>query len=187
MQGFLGIFTSFGLSTSAGLNAYLPLLIVALVGRFTHWIRLNEPFDVLTSWWVIGVLVVLLAIEILADKIPVVDSANDVIQSFVRPAAGAVLFAANANTIADIHPVLAMVCGLFVAGGVHLAKATVRPAVTVTTGGTVNPMLSAAEDVVSGLTAFLSILLPTLLAIVLLMAVLVIGWWLWARHRRRAA
>jgi hypothetical protein len=187
MQGFLGIFTSFGLSTSAGLNAYLPLLIVALVGRFTTWIRLNEPFDVLTSWWVIGVLVVLLAIEMLADKIPVVDSVNDVIQSFVRPAAGAILFAANANTIADIHPVLAMVCGLFVAGGVHLVKATVRPAVTVTTGGTVNPMLSTAEDVVSGLTAFLSILLPALLAIVLLMAVLIIGWWLWARHRRRAA
>jgi Domain of unknown function (DUF4126) len=187
MQGILGIFTSFGLSTSAGLNAYLPLLIVALVGRFTNWIRLNEPFDVLTSWWIIGVLVVLLVIEILADKIPVVDSVNDVIQSFVRPAAGAVLFAANANAIADVHPVLAMACGLLVAGGVHLVKATVRPAVTVTTGGTVNPVLSATEDVVSGLTAFLSILLPTLLAIVLLMAVLIIGWWLWMRHKRRAA
>jgi len=186
MQGFLGIFTSFGLSTSAGLNAYLPLLIVALVGRFTHLIRLNEPFDVLTSWWTIGVLTVLLLIEILADKIPVVDSANDVIQSFVRPVAGAILFAANANTISDIHPVLAMICGLFLAGGVHLVKAAVRPAVTATTGGTMNPVLSTAEDVVSALTAFLAILLPTLLAIVLLMAVLIIGWWLWVRHRRRA-
>jgi hypothetical protein len=187
MEGFLGVFTSFGLSTSAGLNAYLPLLIVSLVARFTDWIQLNEPFDVMRSWWVIGVLAVLLTIEILADKIPVVDTINDGIQTFVRPIAGAILFAANANTIADVHPVLAMICGLILAGTVHVAKTAVRPVVTATTGGTVNPFLSAGEDVLSALTAFLSILLPTLLAIVLLIAVLIIGWWLWKRHQERQA
>jgi hypothetical protein len=187
MEGFLGVFTSFGLSTSAGLNAYLPLLIVSLVSRFTDWIQLNEPFDVMRSWWVIGVLTVLLTIEILADKIPVVDTINDGIQTFVRPVAGAILFAANANTIADIHPVLAMICGLLLAGTVHVAKTAARPIVTATTGGTGNPMVSVAEDIVSALTAFLSILLPTLLAIVLLIAVLLIGWWLWARHQERRA
>lgn len=185
MDSFLGIFTSFGLSTSAGLNAYLPLLIVALVSRFTDWIRLNEPFDALESWWVIGVLIVLLAIEVLADKIPVVDSTNDVIQTFVRPVAGAILFAANANAIADVHPVLAMICGLLLAGGVHVIKATARPVVTAATGGTANPVVSTAEDILSALTAFLAILLPTLLATVLLLAVLIIGWWLWTRSHRR--
>ena len=187
MESFLGIFTSFGLSASAGLNAYLPLLIVALVARFTSWIRLNEPFDVMTSWWVIGALIVLLAIEILADKIPVVDSINDVIQTSIRPVAGAILFAANANAIANVHPALAMICGLILAGSVHVVKAMVRPVVTATTGGTVNPVLSTAEDVLSALTAFLAILLPTLLAIVLLTAVLIIGWWLWTRYQRRTA
>ena len=187
MGGFLGIFTSFGLSTSAGLNAYLPLLIVAVTARFTDWIRLNEPFDVMTSWWVIGVLVVLLTIEILADKIPAVDSANDVVQTFVRPVAGAILFAANTNAIAAVHPVLAMICGLLLAGTVHVVKATARPVVTATTGGTVNPVLSTVEDILSALTAFLAILLPTLLAIVLLIAVVIIGWWLWRRNQRRAA
>ena len=186
MEGFMGIFTSFGLSTSAGLNAYLPLLIVALVARFTDWIELNESFNVMRSWWVIGVLVVLLTVEILADKIPVVDSVNDVVQTFVRPVAGAVLFAANANVIADIHPVLAMICGLFLAGSVHVVKTTARPVVTASTGGTVNPVLSTAEDIISALTAFLAILLPTLLAILLLIAVLIIGWWLWKRQQRRA-
>jgi hypothetical protein len=185
MEGFLGIFTSFGLSTSAGLNAYLPLLIVALVARFTDWIDLNEPFDVMTSWWIIGALVVLLTIEILADKIPVVDSVNDGIQTFVRPVAGAILFAANANAIADVHPVLAMICGLILAGAVHVAKSTARTAVTATTAGTANPILSTGEDVLSAFTAFLSILMPTLLAIVLLVATLIIGWWLWVRHQRR--
>jgi hypothetical protein len=185
MESIAGIFTSFGLSTSAGLNAYLPLLIVALIGRFTDWIDLNQPFDALTSWWAIGVLVVLTAVEVLADKIPVVDSANDVIQTLVRPIAGAILFAANTNAIADIHPVLAMVCGLLVAGTVHVVKSTARPVVTASTAGTANPMVSTGEDILSAATAFLSILLPVIIAVVLLIATLVIGWWLWSIRRRR--
>jgi hypothetical protein len=185
MQNVIGVFTSFGLSTSAGLNAYLPLLIVALVARFTTWIELNESFNALTSWWSIGLLIVLLLIELFADKIPVVDSANDVIQTVVRPTAGAILFAANANTIADIHPILAMLCGLLVAGTVHVAKATARPMVTAASAGTANPVVSTAEDVLSAVTAFLSILLPVLLAIVLLLAAAIIGWWLWSIRRRR--
>ena len=79
-----------------------------------------------------------------------------------------------------------MVCGLLIAGTVHVAKATVRPAVTAATAGAGNPVVSTGEDILSALTAFLSILLPTLLAIVLLIAVLIIGWWLWRRGRRRA-
>ena len=185
MESIIGIFTSFGLSTSAGLNAYLPLLIVALVGRFTDWIRLNEPFHVLTSWWIIGLLVVLTTIEILADKIPLVDSANDAIQTFVRPVAGAILFAANTNAIADVHPILAMICGLLVAGTVHIVKATARPVVTAASMGTANPIVSTGEDILSAATAFLSILLPVLLAILLLIATAVIGWWLWSIRKRR--
>ena len=185
MENVLGIFTSFGLSTSAGLNAYLPLLIVALTARFTDWIRLNESFNALTSWWVIGILSVLLIIEILADKIPVVDSANDVIQTVVRPVAGAVLFAANVNTIADIHPILAMLCGLLVSGTVHVAKSTARPMVTAASVGTANPVVSTVEDVVSAATAFLSILLPVIVAIVLLFAAAIIGWWLWSINKRK--
>jgi uncharacterized membrane protein len=185
MENVIGIFTSFGLSTSAGLNAYLPLLIVALTARFTDWIRLNDAFHALTSWWVIGLLAVLLVIEILADKIPVIDSTNDIIQTVVRPIAGAVLFAANVNTIADIHPILAMLCGVLVSGTVHVAKSTARPMVTAASAGTANPVVSTAEDVISAATAFLSILLPVLLVIVLLLATVIIGWWLWSRRRRR--
>ena len=186
MDAFTGILTSFGLSSSAGLNAYLPLLVVALLSRFTDLIRLNEPFDALESWWTIGVLIVLAAIEFLADKIPVVDTVNDVVQTLIRPIAGAILFAANANAIADIHPVLAMVCGLLIAGTVHVVKTTARPLVTAATAGAGNPVLSSAEDIVSAATAFLSVLLPALMGLVLLLAVAIIGWWLWRLDRRRA-
>jgi len=54
MEALLGIFSAFGLSASAGLNAYIPLLVVALMARFTHYIKLNPPYDVLTNWWIIG-------------------------------------------------------------------------------------------------------------------------------------
>jgi len=125
-QAFLSLATAFGLSTSAGLNAYIPLLVVALLARFTPLVTLNEPWDALSSWWVIGTLAVLLVVEILVDKIPAVDTVNDVVQTFIRPAAGAILFAATTNAI-GLHPVLAAICGVILAGGVHVVKAGGRP------------------------------------------------------------
>ena len=72
----------------------------------------------------------------LADKIPAVNHINDLIQTFVRPVAGAIAFAAGTNVINGINPVVALACGLLVAGSVHLAKsAAVRPFVTATTAG----------------------------------------------------
>jgi hypothetical protein len=180
MGGLLSIFTAFGLSSSAGLNAYLPLLVVALMARFTDLVTLNSPWDALESWWTIGVLAVLLLIEMLVDKVPAVDSVNDVIQTFVRPVAGAVLFASNAGVIGEAHPVLAMVCGLLVAGGVHAVKATARPVITGTTGGLLNPVVSFVEDVVALVVSVLSILVPIL---GLLAVVLATAWFI--RHRRR--
>ncbi len=180
MDGLLSVFTAFGLSTSAGLNAYLPLLVVALLARFTDLITLKPPWDTLESWWVIGVLVVLLLIEILVDKVPAVDSVNDGIQTFVRPVAGAVLFAASAGVITDAHPVLALVCGLLVAGSVHAVKATARPVVTATTAGVGNPVVSTAEDVLSLVLAVLAILLP-ILGLLLLLLLL----FLFVRHKLR--
>ena len=146
MEALTGIFAAFGLSASAGLNAYIPLLIVALVARFTNLVHLNPPWDTLTSWWVIGFLAVLSLIEFFADKVPAVNHINDIVQTIVRPAAGAIVFAASAKVITDVHPVLALALGLLVAGGVHTVKAAaVRPAVTATTGGAGNVPVSVAE------------------------------------------
>ncbi|MBI4769989.1 MAG: DUF4126 domain-containing protein [Chloroflexi bacterium] len=93
VESLTSIFSAFGLSASAGLNAYLPLLIVALTARYTDWFQLSPPFDALKSPWAIGVLVVLLIVETVADKVPAVNHLNDLIQTVVRPTAGAVLFA----------------------------------------------------------------------------------------------
>jgi len=174
IQAVANIITSFGLSASAGLNAYIPLLIVALIARFTELIQLNPTFDPLTNTWVIVVLAVLTLVEALVDKIPAVDTANDIIQTFVRPAAGAILFAASSNVVSEIHPVLGLICGILVAGTVHAAKATARPLVTASTEGTANPLVSTMEDITSGIVSILSILVPIVALILIVIGVLLI-------------
>lgn len=176
------LLAAFGLSASAGLNAYIPLLIVALAARFTDWFALNRPWDALTSWWVIGALVVLTLIEFFADKAPAVNHVNDAIQTFVRPAAGAVLFAASTGAVTEIHPVLSLIAGLLVAGGVHTVKAAaVRPAVTATTGGAGNLAVSLAEDLLAAAISIAAVVIPVLIAVLLIVLTSLFIWWLWRR------
>ncbi len=175
-----GLLAAFGLAAATGLNAYLPLLIVGALARYTDLITLKSPWSALTHPVVLVVLVVLLIIEITVDKIPAVDTINDVIQTLIRPAAGAILFAASSNVISDMSPVLAMVCGLLVAGGVHAAKATVRPAVTATTAGLGNPVVSAVEDTISGVTTLVAIIIPALILVIFIVIL-----YLFVRWRRK--
>ncbi len=188
MDILLGIFSAFGLSASAGLNAYIPLFIVGLLAHYTDLIKLQSPWDTLANPWILILLGVLLIIEMLADKVPAVNHINDLIQTIVRPAAGAIAFAASANVITDVHPVLALACGLLVAGSVHAAKAlAVRPAVTATTGGAGNVPVSILEDVVSAVVSFLSILLPIIVGTLLIVVLALVIWWLWRRMNQNAA
>ena len=184
-QLLTGIFTAFGLSASAGLNAYIPLLIVGLLARYTDLINLNKPWDTLSNPWIILMLCILVIIEMLADKVPAVNHINDLIQTVVRPAAGAIAFAASANAITEVHPVLALACGLLVAGTVHVAKAgVVRPMVTATTGGAGNTPVSIAEDVVSTVLSILAIVLPVLIGTLLVVLASFIVYWLYKRANK---
>ncbi len=184
MDMLLGIFSAFGLSASAGLNAYIPLLVVALLARFSGLITLSAPWDALESPWVIALLIVLSAIEFFADKIPAVNHVNDLIQTFVRPAAGAIVFAASAKVITNIQPVLALAMGLLVAGGVHGVKAlAVRPAVSAATAGVGNIPVSIAEDILSTFLSIVAAVMPVLVAVLLV----VTGAWLASRLARRNA
>ncbi len=182
MNVVLNIFTAFGLSSAAGLNAYLPLLVVALLARYTDLITLKPPYDALTHPAIIALLAVLLLIEMTVDKIPAVDSFNDLIQTIIRPLAGAILFAASAHVISDMNTVLALAMGILAAGVVHSAKATARPVITGTTMGIANPVVSVVEDVISLTVSLIAILLPVLVACVLLALIL---WWLRGRLYRR--
>jgi hypothetical protein len=186
MDALFGIMTAFGLSASAGLNAYIPLLVVGVIGHYSNWITLNPPYDTLANPWVLIVLGVLLIIEMLADKIPAVNHVNDIIQTGIRPAAGAIIFAASAHAITNVNPVIAIICGLLVSGSVHVVKsAAVRPAVTATTGGVANVPVSIAEDIVATGVSIISIVVPALAAAFLLLFIVMVIWWFWRRAQRK--
>jgi hypothetical protein len=177
------VLTGLGLAPPAGLNAYIPLLIFALFDRFSDRVTLERPYDFLSSTPGIAILLVLLTVEIVADKIPGIDHANDLIQSALRPAAGAILVMAATNQGDSLSPVLAMIIGLLLAGGVHGVKATARPAITVSTGGLGNPVISMIEDGIAVLTSVVAVLVP-ILGIVLGIVFGLFLWWFYRKIRR---
>jgi len=183
MEILLGIFSAFGLSASAGLNAYIPLLVIGVIAHyFPSTLSLSQPFDLLANPWILILLGILVIIEMVADKVPAVNHINDLIQTIVRPVAGAIAFAASAQVITNIHPVLALACGLLMAGGVHVAKAAaLRPAVTATTGGVGNVPVSIAEDIVAFVTSVLAILIPVIIGTIIIILLAFGLWWIWRR------
>lgn len=167
MEIVSAILGGFGISAPAGLNAWLPLLIVGLAGRFTSLIKLKAPFDTLTNTWVLVALGVLLMIEIFADKIPAVDTINDIIHTFIRPVAGGILFAAHSGAVGGLDPTLSFILGLAAAGSVHAVKATSRPVITATTAGIGNPLVSFVEDFLAGGATVLALFAPIAAAILM--------------------
>ena len=176
------ILTGLGLAAPAGLNAYLPLLVLALADRISDSVTLDRPYDFLSSTWGIVIITLLLTVEVVVDKVPGLDHANDLLGSVIRPAAGGVLAMAATADTAALNPVVAMVLGLLVAGSVHAAKATTRPAVTVATGGLGNPLVSMVEDAAAAMTAIAAIFVPFLaLALLIVFA----GFFVWTLRRAR--
>ncbi len=181
-----GVFSAFGLSASAGLNAYIPLLVVGVVDHyFPSLLNLTEPWDLIANPYILILLGILVIIEMLADKVPAVNHINDVIQTVVRPAAGAIAFAASAKVVTDINPVLALACGLLVAGSVHAVKAVaVRPAVTALTAGAGNVPVSIAEDIISTVVSILAIVIPVVMGVILIVVLCLVLLWWWKRQEK---
>jgi hypothetical protein len=187
------LLTGFGLATAAGLNAYIPLLALGLLSRFTDLVTLPHGWAWLENGWVMTIVAVLLVVEVVADKIPALDSINDAIQTFVRPTAGGIVFgsgtAAQTSAVADPGAFaqsgqwIPVVIGVVTALVVSLTKSTVRPAANVATAGMAAPVLSTVEDVTSVGLVFLAILVPVLVLVV----VVALVWAVWRIMRRRRA
>jgi hypothetical protein len=190
----LEVLTGTGLAASAGLNAYIPLLIVGLLGRYTELIGLPPSWQWLENPWVLGILGILLAVEFIADKIPAVDHVNDVLQTVVRPTSGGLVFGAasmsettavsDPDTFFSSNQWVPVVTGILISLGVHGMKATARAGVNTVTLGLGAPVVSTVEDIISVGMSLTAILLP-LLVVVFVVVLLVLFWWGLRRRRRR--
>lgn len=151
------------LAASAGLRAWLPLLATGVLARFDI-LQLGESFAFLESTPALVLFGVATLLEIAGDKIPVVDHGLDVVSTFLRPAAGALLTAGVMWQVND--PMWAagigIVLGAPIAAAPHFAKSAARVASTTTTGGLANPFVSLLEDLASALMIVLAVLLPIL-------------------------
>ena len=172
----LEILTGTGLAAAAGLNAYIPLLLMGIAGRI-DWVQLPNGWLWLENEWVMVILGVLLVIEIVADKVPAVDSINDWIQTVVRPTSGGIVFAGGigTSTVAVDDPGtffssgawIPVIIGIVLALLMSLAKSAVRPLANLATGGAAAPALSTAEDGASIVLVILAIVAPILVLIAL--------------------
>lgn len=187
--------TGMGLSAAAGLNAYIPFLVVALLARFTDVITLPVGMEWMESWWAIGIGAVLLLTELTLDKVPAVDSINDAVQTFIRPTMGGLMGAATAgastldeSTWMQEHAWVGVLLGVTVSALVHTGKAAARPVVNAGTVGLGAPVVSTAEDGASIGISLVAVFVPILvvLVLILLAALLIQVLRLWLRLRRRA-
>jgi uncharacterized membrane protein len=149
-----------GLAVSAGLNATLPLLILGLADRISGSITLNDPFDFLSSNAGVLLLLVLLPIELIADKIPRVDHLNDRLHSVVRPISGAICFMAIADQEEELNLWIAGILGLAITGVVHGWKMRIRPRITAATRGMGNSYASLIEDFIAIIVSLIAVTMP---------------------------
>jgi hypothetical protein len=172
------------LAASAGLRAWLPLLLAGGLARLGV-LDLGSSFQFLASTQALVLFGVATAIEMVGDKFPVVDHALDVVGTPLRPLAGAVLAASVLGTVTD--PLTSVVLGTVVGAPSalvpHAAKSALRAASTTATGGLANPVLSLIEDAISLLTFILAVLVPLLVVGLLGLTLYLASRWL---RRRRA-
>jgi hypothetical protein len=179
------LLAAFGLSGAAGLNAWIPLLVVGLLSRAGQ-LELADGYEWLASTPALVVLGVLFALDFVGDKAPAVDSLLHAAGTIVHPASGAIVFAAPTEIPTDVPSILLFALGASVAGSLHATRATIRPVSTTLTAGAGNPLLSLAEDIGSAVLSVLAVFAPILGAIALLALVaVVVVWWRRIRRSRR--
>jgi Domain of unknown function (DUF4126) len=175
-----GYFTALGLSTAAGLNAYIPLLAVGLFSRYTDLIDLPAPWDHLGDPLVLGLVAVVGVADFLGDKVPIVDHVLHLLGMAVAPVVGGILALAAANAL-DVDPGFAALLGVVAALATQVGRTAARPAATATTAGAGNPVVSLSEDGASGTLSVTSIVWPVVAAIlaVLVLVGLFVVWRKW--------
>jgi hypothetical protein len=161
-----------GSSWVSGINLYAAVATLGLLSRFAH-LQLPGELNVVSNWWVIGVAVVMYIIEFIADKFPYIDSAWDVVHTFIRIPAGAALAAASFGEYDKSVQVIAFLLGGGIALSSHGTKATSRAAINTSPEPASNIAASLFEDVVSVGSIFLAVFYPVAIIVIVVIFVVI--------------
>jgi hypothetical protein len=152
------VFTS---GWASGINAYAVVLIMGVAERFVHVSGI--PDALARPEMMIGA-AVLFVVELVADKIPYLDSAWDSVHTVIRPAVGATLGYLFGHESSSLDAAFMAATGGFSALASHLVKAGTRAAVNTSPEPASNIIVSSAEDVVVAGVVSLAFLSPWLAA-----------------------
>jgi uncharacterized protein DUF4126 len=166
---------SMGASWVSGINLYATVATLGLLGRFAH-LKLPGDLDVVTNWWVIGVALVLFVIEFVADKIQLVDSVWDVIHTFIRIPAGAILAATAFGDFDRRVQVIALLLGGGLALSSHGTKAAARALINASPEPVSNIVVSLSEDILAVVTVIAAVFLPVVVFLIIAVGLLFSFW-----------
>ncbi|MBA3692783.1 MAG: DUF4126 domain-containing protein [Acidobacteria bacterium] len=164
-----------GSAWTSGINLYATVSVLGLLQKFGAT-KLPGGLDALDNWWIIGVAGVLYLIEFFADKIPYVDSVWDVVHTFIRVPAGAIVAYAATNQMDESVGVIATLLGGGLAFSSHGTKAALRAGANLSPEPVSNWVLSIVEDVIAFVGAILAVFAPVLIAIVLVIFLIFFVW-----------
>ncbi|CAN5744171.1 DUF4126 domain-containing protein [soil metagenome] len=175
MEWFSTLSLALGSAWTSGINLYATVTVLGLLQKFgfTH---LPGGLEVLDNWWIIGIAGFLYIIEFFADKIPYVDSVWDVVHTFIRVPAGAIVaYAATNQTDAGMQ-MIATLLGGGLAFSSHGTKAAVRAGANLSPEPVSNWVLSLVEDIIAFIGTILAVFAPVLITIVLMIFLIFFVW-----------
>ena len=175
MEWFSTLTLALGSAWTSGINLYATVTVLGLLQKFA-FTKLPGGLDVLDNWWIIGVAGFLYAVEFFADKIPYVDSVWDVIHTFIRVPAGAIVaYSATNQMDASVYTIATLVGGGFALSS-HGTKAALRAGANLSPEPVSNWVLSIVEDIIAFVGTFLAVFAPVIIAIVLVIFAIFFFW-----------
>ncbi len=175
MEWFSTLSLALGTAWTSGINLYATVTVLGLLQKFnlTH---LPGGLDTLDNWWIIGIAGFLYAVEFFADKIPYVDSVWDVVHTFIRVPAGALMaYAATNQTDASVMTIATLLGGGLALSS-HGTKTALRAGANLSPEPVSNWILSIVEDIIAFVGSLLAVFAPVLIAIVLVIFVIFFIW-----------
>ncbi len=177
MEWFSTLSLALGSAWTSGINLYATVTVLGLLQKFGAT-KLPGGLDVLDNWWIIGIAGGLYLIEFFADKIPYVDSIWDVVHTFIRVPAGAIVAYAATDQMDPSIYIPAALIGGGLALGSHGTKAALRMGANLSPEPVSNWSLSVVEDIIAFGGTLLAVFAPFIIAAILFVFVVIFFWFL---------